>query len=143
MRPRNTELVVAARDGVAAHLEHEAFGAGKQIVEIETVFLGDGADRRAGGDDAEERQADCGTAMVDELDGPSRVLLALDQALLLESLEMAHDAVGRLDLEGLADDLPGKRTPVRRDRGRQHDPVVRTAGEVTMGARSAARRMCR
>src|SRR5437773_1828208 len=44
-----------------------------------------------------------GRLVIDQLDRPSREPLADDQPLLLQRLQMTHDAVGRLDVEGHTD----------------------------------------
>ena len=41
--------------------------------------------------------------MIHELNGPGRVFFPLDEPFFLEGFQVAHDAVGRLDVERLAD----------------------------------------
>src|SRR5207244_31122 len=49
------------------------------------------------------RQSLGGTAMSHQLDRAGRMLLALDEALFLQSLEVTHDPVRRLDFKRFAD----------------------------------------
>src|SRR4051812_30166986 len=75
-------------------------GAGEEAVHVEPFVQIVRLDRRAGGDFTEHRQSLRGWSMIDQLDRASGMHFTRDQALFLESLEMAHHAVGRFDLEG-------------------------------------------
>src|SRR5438128_1625485 len=92
---------------LALDLEGVAVGTAEQVNELQPLGLLDGLRRRAGRDQAEQRQARPFALVADQLDGPRREALALDQALLLQRLEVTHDAVGRLDVKGLPD-LPDR-----------------------------------
>src|SRR5439155_17660407 len=76
----------------------------------ELFILLDGLDRLTGGDPADQLQARGRGArrVVEELDRARHVRLAMDQPLLLEGLQVAHHAVGALDLE-LEADLANRR----------------------------------
>jgi len=101
--PANDDVVavvdVVLDHRLAAHLEGVVLGAGEQRVEVEALVVGDRLDRGAGGDGTEQRQAVRRPLVIDQLDGPRREALAFDQPLLLQRLQMTHDAVGRADLE--------------------------------------------
>ena len=73
-------------------------------------MLLDGLDGLTGGDSPHQLHpgGHARRRVVKKLDGPRHVGLAVDQALLLKRLEMAHHAIGALDVEVDAD-LPDRR----------------------------------
>ena len=92
------------------------FGAAEQIAEVEPLVLrhrppngGPAATRPSSGSSAP------GRPVVHQLDRPGRFALAQDQALLHQRVQMAHHAVGRLDVERLADLAHGRPVAARLD----------------------------
>ena len=102
--------VVAVGDLVLDHrlavdLQHEEVLVGRieHLVEIDPLVLLDGLVQHAGGDAAGQRQAALVDRLGRQLDRPRHVRLAGDQPLLLQGLQVADHAVGRVDVEFGAD----------------------------------------
>src|SRR5262249_12271092 len=65
--------------------------------------LGHRFDRCTGGHQTQHRQVRAGRAVVGQLDRAGELPFPSDQALLFQGLEVAHDSVGRDDVEFVAD----------------------------------------
>ena len=102
---------------VARDAEGELVVGPFPLGEGQLLVLLDGLDRRSGGDPAEHLhpRGRRGGRVVEELDRPRHVRLAVDQPLLLQRLEVAHHPVGALDLELEADLTDGRAVPASLD----------------------------
>jgi hypothetical protein len=108
-------LDVVIDHGLAFDLEGVEIVAVEHVFEFKPLGVFQGLCRTTGGDMPQERQTGPGRMVILQLNRPRRVFLALDIAFLFQRLQMAHDAIGRADVERLTDFAHGRPVAARLD----------------------------